>query len=143
MAASNTLFSCFKTTGDAKHDIQIYIQDLGDYTVMQNGYDSSKRTEVQRRIKTDKAITCLGTSLPPAARTIYKYSFGLSDEDQKKPHLAIDVLRKFYGASIGVSGRGKNFSVYFKRKMSRSFCGKREFRIKEHNVSMKILQTNL
>ena len=67
----------------------------------------------------------------------------LSDEDQKKPCLVIDVLRKFYTASSGVSGRGKNFFVYFKRKISRSLCGKRKFIIKEHNGSMKILQTNL
>ena len=60
---------------------------------MQNGYDSLKGTEVQRWIKTDKAIACLRTSLPPAARAIYKYSFGLSDEDQKKPHLAIGVKK--------------------------------------------------
>ena len=72
MAAFNTLFLCFKTTGDAKHDIQIYIQDLGEYSVMQKRYDSSKGTEVQRWIKTDKAIACLGASLPPAATTIYK-----------------------------------------------------------------------
>ena len=34
---------------------------------------------------------------------------GLSDEDQKKPHLVIDALRKFYGASIGVSGERQKF----------------------------------
>ena len=38
-----------------------------------------------------------------------KYSLGLSDEDQKKPHLVIDALRKFYGASIGVSGERQKF----------------------------------
>ena len=131
-------------TGHDKHDIQIYIQDLGDYSVTQNGYDSSTGTEVQRWIKTDKVIASLRASLPPAARAIYKYSFRLSDEDQKKPCLAIDVLRKFYNASSGVSGRGKNFFVYFKRKISRSLRGKRKFIIKEHNDgSMKILQTNL
>ena len=53
-------------------------------------------------------IACLRASLPPAARAIYKYSLGLSDEDQKKPHLVIDALRKFYGASIGVSGERQN-----------------------------------
>ena len=99
---------------------------------------------MQRWTKTDKAITCLRASLPPAARAIYKYSFGLSDEDQKKPCLVIDVLRKFYNASSRVSGRGKNFFVYFKRKISRSLRGKRKFIIKEHNDgSMKILESNL
>ena len=94
-------------TGDDKNDIQISIQDLGDYSVTPNGYDCSTGTEVQRWIKTDKAIACLRASLPPAARAIYKYSFGLSDKDQKKPCLVIDVLRKFYNASSRVSGRGK------------------------------------
>ena len=144
MVASNTIFPCFYTTGHNKHDIQISIQDLGDYSVTQNGYDSSTGTEVQRWIKTDKAIACLRASLPPAARAIYKYSFRLSGEDQKKPCLVIDVLRKFYNASSGVSRGGKNFFVYFKRKISRSLLGKRKFMIKEHNDgSMKILQTNL
>ena len=40
-------------------------------------------------------------------------------------------------------GRGKNFSVYFKRKMNRLLRGKREFVIKEHSASTKVLQTNL
>ena len=59
MAVSNTLFPCFKTTGADKQDIEIYIEDLGDYCVMQNWYDSSKETEAQRWIKLDKAIACL------------------------------------------------------------------------------------
>ena len=109
MAASNTPFPCFKTTGDDKHDIEIYTEDLRDYCVMQNWYDSSKETEAQRWTKPDKAIACLRASLPPAARAIYKYSLGLSDEDQKKPHLVTDALRKFYGASIGVSGERQKF----------------------------------
>ena len=103
MATSNTPFPCFKTTGDDKHDIDIYTEDLIDYCVMQNWYDSDKAE------KHDKAIACLRASLPPAARAIYKYSLGLSDEDQKKPHLVIDALRKFYGASIGVSGEKQKF----------------------------------
>ena len=109
MAASNTPFPCFKTTGDDKHDIDIYTEDLKDYCVMQNWYDSSKETEAQKWTKPDKAIACLRASLPPAARAIYKYSLGLSDEDQKKPHLVIDALRKFYGGSIGVSGERQKF----------------------------------
>ena len=76
---------------------------------MQNWFDSSKETEAQRWTKPDKTIACLRASLPPAARAIYKYSLGLSDEDQKKPHLVIDALRKFYGASIGVSGERQKF----------------------------------
>ena len=48
MAASNTPFPCFKTTGDDKHDIDIDTEDFRDYCVMQNWYDSSKETEAQR-----------------------------------------------------------------------------------------------
>ena len=81
MAASNTPFPCFKTTGDDKHDIEIYIKDLRDYCVMQNWYDSSKETEAQRWIKPDKAIACLRVSLPPAAGAIYKYSLGLRSKE--------------------------------------------------------------
>ena len=113
MAASNTPFPCFKTTGDDKNDIDIYTEDLRDYCIMQNWYDSSKETEAQRWTKPDKVIACLRASLPPAARAIYKYTLhvGLSDEGQKKPHLVIDALRKFYGAmaSIGVSGERQKF----------------------------------
>ena len=109
MALSNTPFPCFKSTGDDKHDIDIYTEDLKDYCVMQNWFDSSKETEAQRWTKPDKAIPRLRASLPPAARAIYKYSLGLSDEDQKKPHLVIDALGKFYGASIGVSGERQKF----------------------------------
>ena len=94
MAASNTPFPCFKMAGDNQHDIDIYTEDLRDYCVIQNWYDSSKETEAQRWTRPDKAIACLRVSLPPAARAIiYKYSLGLSDEDQKKPHLVIDALK--------------------------------------------------
>ena len=31
MALSNTAFPCFKSTGDDKHDIDIYTEDLKDY----------------------------------------------------------------------------------------------------------------
>ena len=66
-AAYNTPFPCFKTTGDDKHDIDIYTEDLRDYCVMQNWHDSDKAE------KPNKAIACLRASLPPAARAIYKY----------------------------------------------------------------------
>ena len=42
MDPSDTPFPCFKTTDDDKHDI--YTEDLRDYCVMQNWYDSSKET---------------------------------------------------------------------------------------------------
>ena len=56
MAASNTPFPCFKTTGDDKHDIDIYTEDLRDYCVMQNWYDSSKETEAQTKFNLDKVL---------------------------------------------------------------------------------------
>ena len=131
MALSNTPFLCFKSTGDDKDNIDINTEDLKDYCVMQNWFDSSKETEAQRWTKPDKAIACLRASLSPAARAIYKYSLGLSDEVQKKPHFA----------SIGVSGERQKF-LRLLRKMSRSLRGKHEFVIKEHSASMKILRTN-
>ena len=54
-------------------------------------------------------MACLRASLSPAAQTIYKYSLGLTEEDQKKPHLVMAALREFYGASIGVSGEQQKF----------------------------------
>ena len=45
MAASNTPFPCFKTTGDDKHDINIYTEDY--CVILQNWYDSLKETEAQ------------------------------------------------------------------------------------------------
>ena len=143
MALSNTPFPCFKSTSDDKHDIDIYTEDLKDYCVMQNWFDSSKETEAQRWTKPDKAIACLRASMSLAARAIYKYSLGLRDEDQKKPLLVIDALRKFYGASIGVSGERQKFLRLLQEESERSLRGKHEFVIKEHCASMKILRTNL
>ena len=48
-------------------------------------------------------------TLSPAAITVYKYSLGLSETDQKKPHLVVAALREYYGASIGVSGERQKF----------------------------------
>ena len=42
--ALNTPFSDFKTTGDDKHDIEVYFEVLMDYCTMQNWFDSSKET---------------------------------------------------------------------------------------------------
>ena len=54
-------------------------------------------------------MACLRTSLSPASRAVYKYSLGLSEEDLTKPHLVINALREYYGASIGVSGERQKF----------------------------------
>ena len=43
--ASKTLFPEFKTTGDDKHDLETYIEDLTDYCIMQNWLDPSKETD--------------------------------------------------------------------------------------------------
>ena len=102
--ASNTPFPEFKTTGDEKHDLETYIEDLIDYCIMQNWYDTSKETDEAKWTKPDKAMACLRASLSPAARTVYKYSLGLSETDLEKPHSVLSALREYYGASVGVSG---------------------------------------
>ena len=48
-------------------------------------------------------------SIIPAARAVYKYSLGLAEDDQKKPHMVLNALREYYGASIGVSGERQKF----------------------------------
>ena len=71
-----------KTTGDElNHDLETYIQDLIDYFIMQNWYDSSKETDEAKWIKPDKAMACLRASLSPAARMVYKHSLDLSEAD--------------------------------------------------------------
>lgn len=50
-----------------------------------------------------------GLLLLSAARAIYKYSLGLSEQDQSKPHMVINALKEYYGASIGVSGERQKF----------------------------------
>ena len=107
--ASNTPFPQFKTTGDDKHDVEVYIEDLIDYCIMQNWFDSSKETEAAKWTKPEKAMACLRASLSPAARAVYKYSLGLSEQDQSKPHMVINALKEYYGASIGVSGERQKF----------------------------------
>lgn len=94
MASTSLPFPIFKTKGDEKNDMEVYIEDLIDYCTMNNWYDASKDTEEERWIKADKAMACLRASLPPAVRTVYKYSLGLSEIDQKKPHRVIHADRK-------------------------------------------------
>ena len=76
---------------------------------MQTWYDESKEGDAAKWTKPAKAMACLRASLPPAARTIYKYSLGLSDDDKAKPHLVLRALKEHYGASIGVSGERQKF----------------------------------
>ena len=139
---SNTPFPEFKTTGDEKHDLETYIEDLIDYCIMQNWYGTSKETDEAKWTKPDKAMACLRASLSPVARTVYKYSLGLSEADLKKPHSVVNALREYYGASIGVSGERQKFLCHCNKKMSRSRHGRPEYEIKRHNVNTKTLRTN-
>ncbi|CAB3998752.1 Hypothetical predicted protein [Paramuricea clavata] len=107
--ATNLPFPIFKSTGDDKRDMEIFEEDLKDYCTLNNWYDPSKSTEEERWIKTDKAIACLRACLTPTARTVYKYSLGLSEAEQKKTHSVLQALREYYGASIGVSGERQKF----------------------------------
>ena len=76
---------------------------------MQNWFDPSKDTEVAKWTKPEKAMASLRASLSPAARAVYKYSLGLPEQDQNKPHMVINALKEYYGASIGVSGERQKF----------------------------------
>ena len=103
--ASNTPFPEFKTTGNDKHDLETYIEDLTDYSIMQNWFDPLKETDAVKWTKPDKAMACLRASLSPAARTVLV----LDEADQKKPNFVVAALREYYGASIGVSGERQKF----------------------------------
>ena len=110
MAASlNLPFPLLKSTGDDKRDIEVYVEDLVDYCVMNNWYDPSKSTDDAKWIKPDKAMACLRASLTKSAGTVLKYSLGLTEENQTKPHCVIQALKEYYGASIGVSGERQKF----------------------------------
>ena len=53
---SNTPFPEFKTTGDEKHDLETYIEDLIDYCVVQNWYDISKESEAAKWTNHDSRL---------------------------------------------------------------------------------------
>jgi len=59
MASRTSPFPSLKTTGDDKHDMEVYIEDLVDYCVMQNWYDPAKESDEQTWTKPDKAMACL------------------------------------------------------------------------------------
>ena len=103
MTTINLPFPIFKRTGHDKRDMEMYEEDLIDYCTLNSWYDPSKW------VKADKAIACLRASLTPSARTVFKYSLGLSEAEQKKPHLVLQALREYYGASIGVSEERRKF----------------------------------
>lgn len=133
MASHSSPFPSLKRTGDDKHDMEVYIEDLIDYCVMQNWYDPAKETEAAKWIKPDKAMACLRASLSPAARSIYKYSLGLTEENQKKPDLVVAALVSEFQAN------DRNFLALFKRKANLLPRGKLESATKALNASTKIL----
>ena len=107
---SNTPLPHLKTTGDDKNDVEVYVKvDLIDYCIMQNWFDPSKDIEAAKWTKPEKAMACLRASLSPAARAVYKYCLGLSEQYQNKQHMVINALKEYYGASIGVSGERQKF----------------------------------
>ena len=106
---SNTCFPEFKITGDDKDDVKVHIEDLTDFCIMQNWFHPSKKTEAAKWTKPEKVMACLWASLSPAARAVYKYSLGLSEADQKKPHMVSNAVRGRHGASIVVSGERQKF----------------------------------
>ena len=107
--AFNTPIPQFKTTGDDKHDVKVYIEDLINYCIMQNWFDPSKETEAARWTKPMKVMACLPASLSPAAGAVYKYSLGLSELDQSRAYVVINALKEYYDVSIGVSGERQKF----------------------------------
>ena len=107
--ASSTPFPESKITGDDKHDVEVYVEDLTDFCIMQSWFDPSKETDATKWTTPEKAMAYLEASLSPAATACYKYSLDLSEDDQKKLHIVINTLRVYYGASIGVSGERKKF----------------------------------
>ena len=46
-----------KSTGDDKRDIEVYVEDLIDYCVMNNWYDSTKESDAEKWTKPDKAMS--------------------------------------------------------------------------------------
>ena len=82
-------------------------------------------------------MACLRASLTKSARTVLKYSLGLTEENQTKPHCVIQALKECYGASIGVlSGETKVPSTNSTIKPLEH--GNLEYEIKRPSVSTKI-----
>ena len=123
-----------QNNGDDKHDLEVYIEDLIDYCTMQNWFDPSKETEAARWTKPEKTMACLRASLSPAARAVYKYSLGLSEQDQSKPHMVINALKE--------RGKGKNSFLCCKTKRNPSRLGRQGFAIKLPSMSTKISLMN-
>ena len=129
--ASTTPFPQFKTTGDGKHDVEVYNEDLTDGFIIQNWLDPSKETEAAKWTKPEKAMAYLPASLSPAFRAVYKYSLGLSEQDQSKPHTVINALKEYYGTIIGVLGERRKFISFLQNEEnSIARIGRQRFAIK-------------
>ena len=57
-----------KTPADHKPDVDVCIEDLISYCIIQNWFDLCKETEAVKWTKPKRAIVCLPASLSPAAR---------------------------------------------------------------------------
>ena len=97
------------STGNEKHDLETYIKALVDYCMMQNWYDTSKESDQAKWTMPHKAMACLRAFLSPVARTVYKYSLGLSEVDSKKPYSVVNALREYYGDIVRASGERQKF----------------------------------
>ena len=140
--ASITPFPQFKTTGDDKHDVEVFIEDQIDYCIMQNWFDPFKETEAAKWTKPENAMAYLRASFSPAARAFYKYSLGLSEQDQRKPHTVINAL-KDYGAIIGVLGERQKFIFFLQNEENFiARLGRQRFAIKLPSACMKISLLN-
>ena len=54
MASINLPFPMLKSTGDDKRDIEVYIEDLNDYCMMNNWYDSTKKSHEEKWTKPEQ-----------------------------------------------------------------------------------------
>ena len=75
--ASNTPFPQLKTTGDGKHDVEVYIEDLIDYCIMQlvRSVQGNRSSEVGETTEGDGmsssiVISCSQSSLQIQFRII-------------------------------------------------------------------------
>ena len=131
-----------QNNGDDKHDLEVYIEDLIDYCIMQNWLDPNW-TEAARWTKEEKAMACLRASLSPAARAVYKYNLHDYLNRIIANHTWLSTLWKSITAlASGSRGKGKNSFPCWKTKRNPSRLGRQGFAIKLPSVSTKISLIN-
>ena len=59
MASLSSPFPSLKTTGDDKHDMEVYIEGLIGYCVMHNWNDPGKESAEEKWTIPNKAMACL------------------------------------------------------------------------------------